>query len=85
MGVFHHVQKFRVDVGFSLKVKDQKKQALMQFINGFSKKIGFQISRFAGKSPEAAGAFGTAQIAGSGGFDADSDRQSPLHCSAGVF
>lgn len=78
IGVFDHFQKIRVDVRLALKVKNEVKQLAVQLVDGFSKKIGFQIAGRPRKLPQAARTFGAAEVAGRRRLDADGRRDAPL-------
>ncbi len=85
MRVVHHVEEFGVDVRFALKIKDEIKQVAVEFFDGFSEKIFFQIACVAAEGSQPAGAFGAAQVASSRRFYADGDGHSPLDRAAEYF
>lgn len=77
--VTHHVEELGVDVRLALEIEDEIEQLSVQFVNRFPEKILLQIARWSGEGPQPAGAFRAAEIAGSGGFQRDGHRHSPLH------
>ena len=57
VGILHHIQEMRIDIGLTLEIKDQPGQFAMHGINDLSKKIIFHVTGVAGESTQAAGAF----------------------------
>lgn len=82
-GVLHHVEKSGIEVGLSLKIKNDAHGVAVHRIDGFAEKIGIQMPCSAGESPKSGGAFRTTQVAGCSGFEADGYRQTPLYGFAG--
>ena len=68
IGIFYHVQKVRIDVGFALKIKNQVQQIFVQLVNRIFKKVGFEIASRTGKGAESTRTFGAAEVAGSRRF-----------------
>jgi hypothetical protein len=44
VGIAYHVQKFWIDIGFSLEIKYQPQQLAMHVINSLPEKIFFHIA-----------------------------------------
>lgn len=73
MGIADHGKEFRVQVGFSLKIKSQIREILVDIIDGLPEEVLLQHTGWSGKGPETAGAFRAAQVAGGGGFEGNGD------------
>lgn len=77
-GITYHIQEIRVDIGFSLEIKEQVDGPFTQLIDPSSMVLLPDHSGISVKLPESARAFGTSEIAGSGGFDRDAYGHPPL-------
>jgi hypothetical protein len=67
--VLHHIQKFRIEVGFSLKIVGYVSQLRRELIDDSTVGFLFQHAGVTGKASQSAWTLRTPQIAGCGGFD----------------
>ena len=61
--IAHHIQKLRVQIGLSLKVKSEVPQGGCQLVNHRLKALLLQHARGAGEAPQTTGALRAAQVA----------------------
>src|SRR5258706_10697284 len=77
--IFNHVQKIRVQIRFTLEIKNEIKKIFVKLINCLAEKIFLQHSRWTGKRPESTRTFRTPEITGSGRLKRDGNRIAPLY------
>ena len=83
MSVSNHLEEFRIDIRFALKIKNEADQLLVHFINHLSEKILFHVSGLSGEGPEPTRTFRAPEIARRSGFNGNSHRGTPLNRFAG--
>ena len=75
LGIFYHLQKFGVQVGFALKIKREIKYMGLHLIDGFLKQIHCEHSSGSREGAQATWAFGASQITGSSRLDGNAKRK----------